>query len=222
MIYKYLYNDTKERSRLTYPWVYWDGGFTPEEIKKMCDYFDSQGVERGTTIGSTEVGPNGENIVKVDTNEKSRKSNVKFYNYDKNNQDTLWIFERLNWIIDQANSCFYGFDLNGFDSFQYTEYNDTEEGRYDWHQDMVLGKNMPNDMVETRKLSMTLCLNEYGVDFEGGEFQINSSKESEAEDCPSQLGRAFLFPSYMIHRVKPVTRGKRKSLVVWVLGPKFK
>ena len=112
--------------------------------------------------------------------------------------------------------------MNGFDSFQYTEYDDTEKGRYDWHQDMVLGKNMPNDMIETRKLSMTLCLNEYGIDYEGGEFQINTSKEEEAEDFPAKLGRAFLFPSYMIHRVKPVTKGKRKSLVVWVLGPKFK
>jgi PKHD-type hydroxylase len=72
--------------------------------------------------------------------------------------------------------------------------------------------------AEPRKLSLTLLLND---DFEGGEFQVNDGKEEMAITVPMNKGRVVLFPSFMIHRVKPVTKGVRKSLVVWVLGPKF-
>jgi PKHD-type hydroxylase len=71
-------------------------------------------------------------------------------------------------------------------------------------------------------LSLTLCLNQEGVDYEGGEFQINTGQEKDAENAPAIRGRCFLFPAFMIHRVAPVTKGKRKSLVVWTLGPKFR
>jgi PKHD-type hydroxylase len=66
---------------------------------------------------------------------------------------------------------------------------------------------------------MTLCLNE---NYEGGYFQINVGKESEPLFIQAKKGRAIFFPSFMIHRVTPVTLGTRRSLVVWVLGPKFK
>ncbi len=222
MIYKTLHNYPSERSRITYPWVFWDNAFTPEELDKMCAYFESVGVERGTTVGAAEKGPNGELLIKQAPNENVRKSNVKFHNFDPTNENTNWIFQRLNSVIEQANNMFYGFDLNGFDTFQYTEYDESENGRYDFHMDTIMGKNMPADMIETRKLSLTLCLNEAGVDYEGGEFQINQGKEIEADTAIAMRGRAFLFPSFMIHRVAPVTKGKRKSLVVWTMGPKFK
>lgn len=222
MIYKGLNNFPTERSKITYPYIYWDNGFTPEELDKMCAYFESVGVERGTTVGAAEMGPNGELIIKQEPNEKVRKSNVMFHKFDPTNENTNWIFQRLNQIIEMANNQFYGFDLNGFESFQYTEYESEELGRYDFHMDTIMGSNMPNDMIETRKLSLTLCLNEYGVDYEGGEFQVNAGQEKDAETAVAKRGRAFLFPSFMIHRVAPVTKGKRKSLVVWTMGPKFK
>ena len=156
MTYKNLYNYPNERMKITYPWIFWDNAFTIEEIDRMCAYFKEQGVERGTTVGGSEIGSDGEMIVKQEPNEKVRKSNVKFHNYDPANENTKWIFERLNWTISQANDQFYGFDLNGFDSFQYTEYDDTEQGRYDWHMDTIMGKDMPANMIETRKLSLTL------------------------------------------------------------------
>lgn len=222
MIYRGLNNFPNERSRITYPYIYWDNGFTPEELDKMCAYFAEQGVERGTTVGAAEIGPNGELFIKQEPNEQVRKSNVKFYNCIPTDDNTNWIFHRLNQIIEMANNQFYGFDLNGFESFQYTEYDESENGRYDFHMDTIMGKNMPNDMIETRKLSLTLCLNEVGVDYEGGEFQLNQGQEKDAETAVAMRGRIFLFPSFMIHRVAPVTKGKRKSLVVWVSGPKFK
>jgi PKHD-type hydroxylase len=88
--------------------------------------------------------------------------------------------------------------------------------------DTIMGKNVPADMNEIRKLSITMCVNEPGEEYEGGEFQINNGQEKDAETIPTKKGRMIIFPSFMIHRVAPVTKGKRKSVVVWVTGPKFK
>jgi len=222
MNYKTIYNYPKERQRIFYPWCYWDGAFTDEELTKMCAYFDTQGVERGTTVGNIEKDENGKEIVKSKPNEDVRVSNVKFYDWNPANADTAWIFQKMNYVIESINNQYYGFDLNGYDTFQYTEYEAHETGRYDYHMDTIMGKNVPADMNEVRKLSITMCVNEPGDEYEGGEFMINNGQEKDAEIIPTKKGRMIIFPSFMIHRVAPVTKGKRKSIVVWVTGPKFK
>ena len=117
---------------------------------------------------------------------------------------------------------FYNFDLNGYDSLQYTVYNASEKGEYGFHMDTFIGNDVPKDMYETRKLSLTFLLNEPNVDFKGGEFQINSGDEKKAVSINMKKGDMILFPSFMIHRVKPVTKGVRKSIVAWVTGPKWR
>lgn len=204
MKYNTIYNDPWNRTKITHPWVYWDNGFTDAEVDKIVAYCEEQGTELGTTFGSK----NEEDI------KKHRVSNVKFHN---RNSDTAWIFDRLNGIIQSINEQFYGFDLNGYTSFQYTTYQAETEGRYDWHTDMEFGTSLSSDL-EPRKLSLTMLLND---DFEGGEFQLNTGKEENAITVPVPKGRIIFFPSFMIHRVKPVTKGIRRSLVVWVIGPKF-
>ena len=221
MTYKTLYNYPVERQVKFYPWCYWDGAFTDEELKKMCAYFDTQGVERGTTIGKIEKDKDGNETVTQLPNENIRVSNVKFYNFEPLNENTNWIFQRINYVIEAINNQYYNFNLNGYESFQYTEYESHENGKYDFHMDTIMGANIPRDMIEMRKLSVTMCVNEPGEEYEGGEFQINSSSENKLETIPTKKGRMILFPSFMLHRVAPVTKGKRKSVVVWVTGPKF-
>ena len=63
---------------------------------------------------------------------------------------------------------------------------------------------------------------DFEVDFEGGDFQINSGQEKDAESVKMKKGDIIVFPSFMLHRVKPVTKGVRKSIVIWVMGPKFR
>lgn len=222
MSYMTIMNNPWERNAITYPWVYWDGAFSEEELKKMCDYFAEQGVERGTTVGAKISEANtGEIKIEQTPNENVRKSNVKFHN---RNENTAWIYDRFNWVIQQLNEQFYGFDLYGYDTMQYTEYESVENGKYDFHMDTIMGRNVPTDMQTQglRKLSLTMALNEPGVDFEGGNFQINQGQEADAENVELKKGRIIAFPSWMLHRVAPTTKGKRKSLVIWVLGPKFK
>ena len=216
MAYNKIFNNPIERASITYPWAYWDGAFNSEELDKVCKYFTEQGVERGTTVGKRDP-ITGEVI--QEPNEKVRISDVKFYNYDPTNENTLWIFQRINYVVDALNEQFFNYELNGYDSFQYTEYQAHEGGKYDFHMDTIMGKNKPANMLETRKLSVTLVLND---DFEGGEFYMNNGQEKDAELIPTGKGRLILFPSFLVHRVAPVTKGVRKSLVVWVNGPKFR
>ena len=65
---------------------------------------------------------------------------------------------------------------------------------------------------KTRKLSMTIVLNN---DYEGGEFQFFNYKDQLIKE---KKGTVIVFPSYMVHRVRPVTKGTRYSLVVWFCG----
>jgi len=73
-----------------------------------------------------------------------------------------------------------------------------------------------------RKLSMTVLLNS---NYEGGEFQFATIENEECKiSTPefNKIGMIIVFPSDMEHRVAPVTKGIRYSLVVWFLGPPFK
>lgn len=201
-------NDPWTRSQITEPWVYWDDAFSHDELIQLVDYCSNLPLSPGLTF-------EGGNAQEGEANLARRRSKVGFSVKDHEN---AWIFDRLNGIITCANDQFYEFDLNGYREFQYTEYHADEEGFYDWHMDMCLG-NDRGSLIETRKLSMTFCLND---DYEGGEFLINTGTQESPMFVPTRAGRAILFPSWMLHTVRPITRGVRKSLVVWCTGPKFR
>jgi len=205
MSYTTIYNDPYARAKFMEPWVYWDDAFTEEELEKIVSYCETFELKQGTLLDTSE-----KELV-----EKHRVSDVLFH---ERNLDTAWIFDRLNFVIQAINEKFYNFDLNGYSKFQYTTYNSEKNGRYDWHMDTSVGRSDTPD-IEMRKLSLSLLLNDT---FKGGEFCVNLGSEENCDIVPMKKGRIVLFPSFMNHRVKPITMGTRRSLVVWVLGPKFK
>lgn len=205
MKYTTIYNDPYARAKYMEPWVYWDDAFTDEELERIVLYCESFDLEQGTLLDTK---------VKEEV-EKHRVSDVRFH---ERNPENAWIFDRLNFAIQAVNEKFYNFDLNGYSKFQYTTYDSEKNGHYDWHMDTSVGRT-PIDDIEMRKLSLTLLLNDT---FKGGEFCINLGSEKNADFPPMKKGRIILFPSFMNHRVQPVTMGTRRSLVVWVLGPKFR
>jgi len=72
-----------------------------------------------------------------------------------------------------------------------------------------------------RKLSMTTLLSD---SYEGGEFQFSGYAKEKCEiSTPefSKVGSIIVFPSFLEHRVAPVTKGTRYSLVTWFVGPPF-
>jgi PKHD-type hydroxylase len=128
------------------------------------------------------------------------------------NEITGWIFERLAGVVLSMNEAFYRFDLDGFfQGFQFTKY--TAPGQhYTWHCDRGNGMGV-------RKLSLSLQLSDPD-DYEGGDLQLKFGEEEQT--ASRDRGMICLFPSWSLHRVTPVTRGTRYSLVAWVSGPPFK
>ena len=86
--------------------------------------------------------------------------------------------------------------------------------------DMAMGENIPEHLHQARKLSFSLVLSD-STEYSGGDFEIKMSEQSTIT-IEQKIGRVIVFPSFMIHRVAPLLTGKRKSIVFWVLGPKFK
>jgi PKHD-type hydroxylase len=145
-----------------------------------------------------------------------RKSDAMLHSPNDNN---LWIFEKLKSIAEFINDDFFRYDLTGFEFFQYAVY-DGAGSNYNFHMDMAMGENIPEHLHQARKLSFSLVLSDTS-EYQGGEFEIKMSEQSTLT-VPQQLGRVIAFPSFMLHRVAPLKSGKRKSIVFWVLGPKFK
>ena len=113
----------------------------------------------------------------------------------------------------KANNNHFGFDgMRLTEVAQFTHY--LTGGFYDWHMDNdVQGKHQQ----PVRKISMTLLLSDPAT-FEGGELEIMS----KGKTAKLKQGQAIFFASWLQHRVKPVTKGERKSLVMWFGGPPFK
>lgn len=195
-----LTNNPFQVTRVHPHYSVYDGPFTNEELDRICNYMDQQPAERGRDRGNFRI------------------SDISWINM---NADTAWIFEKLNPVLERINDDQFQYNLTGYDHIQYSTYSSEKGGRYDWHMDMAYGV-MPAQQPENRKMSVSLMLNQDGVDFKGGSFEVNGSSEHRAEKVNMNKGQLVMFPSFLIHRVTPVTEGIRKSLVIWILGPKLK
>ena len=207
--YRGISNDTRTR-KLLMPWMILDPAFSSAELSTIENHCKSSPLTPGG--GGSPESP--DHIEKDE--EKFRVSNVGFHS--ANDPKLKFVFEKFNNVFEYVNSNFYNFDINGYDYFQYAEYDAKESGRYNWHPDLTFGESS-RDVYSTRKLSMSMLLNTPEVDFEGGDFQTFFTTEV---DVPLKRGQILIFPSFIIHRVKPVTKGIRKSIVIWITGPKFR
>ena len=149
-----------------------------------------------------------------------RKTSIHFIKDKDNNINELaWHFLR------EANKIQFNYNLTYFQAIQFGEYKNG--GFYGWHQD-ASGID-PNN--ETRKLSLTLALSDPDT-FEGGELQfynggrpMEDSDEITVEQVTNDIksqGTVIVFDSHDWHRVTPVTKGVRHSIVCWTVGPNFK
>ena len=146
-------------------------------------------------------------------NKSIRSTKISWIELTNENKD-LW--NKFSKVIAEVNSRYFHFDLNGFyEPMQLCVYTAEDSGHYDWHIDMFM-----DNKTAPRKLSMVLMLSD-PCEYEGGEFLLKSDSD-KAKPLHMIKGRAWFFPSYMLHKVCPVTKGVRKSLVLWVSGPPFK
>lgn len=124
--------------------------------------------------------------------------------------------------INNKNADIFNFDLyyNHLE-LQYTTYDSKVKGHYTWHSDDPL----VSIQKKARKLSATIQLTTMGDDYEGGEFEIRDPRLGKNFDLPNyafEKGTIIIFPSALEHRVKPVIKGLRKSLVVFQFGPSWR
>jgi PKHD-type hydroxylase len=177
-------------------WAYMDKLFTPEECAQIIAIGESKLLDKATTVD-------------VESTDSVRDSKVAWL-YSVDNME--WAFRRVTDAITNLNNQFFNFDLFGFaEGFQFTRY-DAPTGYYGMHVDKIL-----NGVV--RKLSLTIQLSA-PEDYEGGELALQVGKEAEL--MPKEQGKLLVFPSYVLHEVRPVTEGTRYSLVAWITGKPFK
>tara|TARA_R110002124_G_scaffold87987_1_gene226113 strand:+ start:776 stop:1408 length:633 start_codon:yes stop_codon:yes gene_type:complete len=157
---------------------------------------------------------------------------------NKRNSDVVWlnegwIYKELQPYIHKANKkAGWNFEWDRSESCQFTKYKHNQY--YDWHCDSwAKPYDKPNnpDNGKIRKLSMTCQLTD-GSEYEGGELEFdfrnydpNMRDEFKHLKQAKEIlpkGSIIVFPSFVYHRVKPVTKGTRYSLVMWNLGYPFK
>ena len=176
--------------------------FTPEQCKMIIN------AGRAEPRNNAKVG-NDKGIKKTHVDTKTRTSHISWIPFSKMTD----MYKDIESIMKTTNGNHFGFDgMTINEMAQYTEY--PEGGFYDWHVD--------NDVNFTheppvRKISMT-CLLSPENEFEGGDLELMS----EGKVAKIKQGQAIFFASFIRHRVKPVTRGRRQSLVMWFGGTPFK
>jgi len=184
--------------------AFWEGFLTTEDINLLLaqpEWLNLGSGCIGGAGGASEVDPS------------IRASQVAWVG-GKPELQQIW--GKLADAVAEVNSRFFHFDLTGFhEPMQLGLYTEQQQGHYNWHIDAS-----PTDRSAPRKLSMAMLLSDPS-EFEGGEFQVKTCDDT-AQTLECKKGRAWFFPSYTLHRVAPVTKGVRRSLVLWVGGPAFR
>ena len=128
-------------------------------------------------------------------------------------QNFAWAYERVALVVAKVNFHNYRYALTNMSGqIQLGNYTAKKKSKYDWHTDT--GSN------SMRKLSFILQLTD-PEEYDGGEVQLKTGPV-DTGPLPSARGDMLIFPSYTLHRVTPISRGERQSLVAWVSGPEFK
>ena len=176
--------------------------FTPKQCQMIIEAGRSE-PRNDAEVGSSKGIKGGV----IDT--KTRTSRISWIPFKKMPE----MYKKIEKIIKQTNGNHFGFDgMQITEMAQYTEY--PEGGFYDWHVDNDV--NMINE-PPVRKISMT-CLLSSENEFEGGDLELMS----EGKVAKIKQGYAVFFASFIRHRVAPVIRGNRKSLVMWFGGTPFR
>ena len=174
--------------------------FTPEQCQMIINAGRRQPPQKAQ-VGMNKPGGG------LDTNK--RTTTISWLPFDEMKD----MYNDINKFIQRANLNHFGFeDIQITEQAQFTEY--PVGGFYDWHMDCDV--NMAHE-PPVRKISMTLLLS-HENEFEGGDLELMAP----GKFAKLKQGHAVIFASFLNHRVAPVTRGVRQSLVMWFGGKPFK
>jgi len=195
MIFNQPHNDPQN--------YYWfPSGFSKDELDRIYSDVAELPFDLATVTNGTDQ----------DEHKKIRSSSIKWIPKDTK---WNWLYTKLMNQATEANNALWNFDLlSAPELIQYTEYYASEDGHYDWHQDIGGGP------ASHRKVSITVQLSSPD-EYEGGDLELWQGA-SAIQTAHRGAGVVFIFPSYMMHRVTRVTKGTRRSFVLWVGGSHYK
>ena len=205
-------------------YYYFQSALTPRFCDELLKYGKSQQEQLALTGGQTEKVNKGKPLEEKDILDlkKKRDSNIVWLS-------DRWIYKEIQPYIHQANSLAgWNFDWSFSEACQFTKYGpgqhygahcDSWEAPYD-------NPSNPDTHGKIRKLSVTCSLSDPS-EYEGGELEFqfrNQDDPTPKKKCVEILPRGSIcvFPSFVWHEVKPVTKGIRYSLVIWSLGYPFR
>jgi PKHD-type hydroxylase len=170
------------------------GAFTAEECRRIVEFGDAQ-----QQFGA---------LAERDERSRYRSGKVAWLPPD---EGAHWLYHRLAVLFNEANQ-HYDFELLGLlHAPQYATYQPGHH--FDWHIDVG------SEAASLRKLSLSVQLSDSGA-YGGGDLEFPFPDVGIEEQ--REIGAAIIFPSYLAHRVSPVTFGVRRSLVAWACGPTFR
>ena len=176
--------------------------FTPKQCQMIIEAGKAE-PKQNAGVGNKKGIDGGE----IDT--KTRTSHISWIPFKK----MADMYKDIELVMKKTNGNHFGFDgMTITEMAQYTEY--PEGGFYEWHVDNDV--NFEHE-PPVRKISMTLLLSPEN-EFEGGDLELGKS----GNVAKLKQGHAIFFASFINHRVTPVIKGNRKSLVMWFGGPSFK
>jgi len=145
-----------------------------------------------------------------ETRHAVRRSQVAFLGME---QKYKWLYERVWSAAQECNRLFFNVDISGVEgNIQFARYDSSDRGFYDWHTDF-------SGFRPLRKISITIQLAR-PEDYDGGDLELQFA--NTPEQLERTRGTLIAFPSFVLHRVTPVTRGTRWSLVAWILGTRWR
>ena len=173
---------------------------TPLFTPKQCEMIINAGIRQPPQKAQVGMGKPGGGL---DTNK--RTTTISWLPFDEMKE----MYNDINKFIQRANLNHFGFeDIKITEQAQFTEY--PKGGFYDWHMDCDVAMTHEPPV---RKISMTLLLSPENQ-FEGGDLELMAP----GKRAKLKQGHAVIFASFINHRVAPVTRGVRQSLVMWFGG----
>lgn len=178
--------------------VIWRGLFTPAELDRLERDCDALKLEQAQLTGSSGI----------------RSTQVAWVHRTPQTED---LYLRMEAAVLEVNTRVFRFDLSGLTPMQYAVYRESEAGYFDWHNDYGRYRGDPGQ--EPRKITMSLQLSD-GAAYDGCDLEIRASHPLDV--APRERGTLVAFRANALHRVTPITRGVRKSLVIWAAGPEFR
>lgn len=160
-------------------------------------------AEHGSLVAAGQLGGGG-------ADHRVRRSQVVFLGMEPKYR---WLYDRVWAAAQECNRLFFNVDISAVEgNIQLARYDSSDQGFYDWHTDFAGFRPL-------RKISVSIQLSR-AQDYDGGDLELLFGNQPEPMD--RTRGAFIAFPSFVLHRVTPVTRGTRWSLVAWILGNRWR